>query len=122
FAAGEAVMVTATLDPTGVAWPAELPPGGGRTSDTTAPSSLPCADVTCHLGSPRAPTVVQASCAGGVVREATIAPAHSYGIAYSLDPEGPYDPSVDTQVTVTATALEGYGWESMPPGWTQVDS
>jgi hypothetical protein len=122
YTAGQTVTVTATLEPTGVAWPAELPAGWTRDTDTTATYAVTFRNVTCHLGAPVAPTVTQATCVNGEVRQAAVVPARSYGIAYAVDPPPPYDPTVDSQVTVTATALDGYGWDPMPPGWTQLDS
>ena len=122
YAAGQSVTVTATLDPSGVAWPEQLPPAWTRASDTTATYAVTFENVSCHLGAPVAPTVIQATCVGGAVSLPEIVLPRSFGIAYSLDPAPPYDPTIDTQVTVTATTLDGYGWDPMPPGWTQLDS
>ena len=38
------------------------------------------------------------------------------GIVYTVDPAGPYDGTVDIEVTVTATVLDDYGWGQLPPG------
>ena len=122
YAAGQSVTVAATLDPSGVAWPEQLPPAWPRASDTTATYAVTFENVSCHLGAPVAPTVIQATCVGGAVSLPEIVLPRSFGIAYSLDPAPPYDPTIDTQVTVTATTLDGYGWDPMPPGWTQLDS
>ena len=79
------------------------------------------AGVTCRLGTPAAPTVTQATCATGAVTVPTVVLASSPGITYLADPPGPYDGTEDTTVTVTATVHDGYGWEQMPTGWTEVN-
>ena len=121
YLAGQSVTVTATLDPTGVAWPATLPPAWLRTSDTVATLVVKFDAVKCRLGTPLEPTVTQATCAGGTVTVPTVVLASSRGIRYVADPPGPYDGTEDTTVTVTATVQDGYGWEQMPTGWTRVD-
>ena len=42
-------------------------------------------------------------------------------LTYSVDPQGPYDGTVDTPVTVTAELSDGMKWGSMPAGWVKVD-
>ena len=63
----QSVMVTATLDAAGVAWPDELPAGWTRDSDTTATLVVTFEDVPCTPVVPVAPTVTSATCAGGAV-------------------------------------------------------
>ena len=86
-----------------------------------------------------APTVTEATCAAGVVTAPTIELAtEPAGVTYAADPAGPYDPTVDTDVVVTATVLDGFAWEDgagpsgfarqsaapsqveLPDGWTLV--
>ncbi len=39
-----------------------------------------------------------------------------------MAPGGPYDGTVTTQVTVTATLAPGYVWAQLPTGWSQQNS
>ncbi len=69
-------------------------------------------DVTCTPVIPIAPTVVQATCANGVVTEPTITLATDpTGVTYSADPAGPYDGTADTTATRTS-ATPGFPEES----------
>ena len=66
--------------------------------------------------------MTQATCSGGVVTTPTVVLAGTPpGSSYVVDPPGPYDGTVDTTVTVTATLVDGFAWGQMPAGWTQVD-
>ena len=121
YQAGATVIVTATLDAAGVGWPPTLPPGWTRISDTTATTTVTFDAMACQLGTPTDPTVIQATCANGVVTEPTIVLPATTGITYVADPQGPYDGAADGEVAVSAVARPGYGWEQMPAGWTEVD-
>jgi hypothetical protein len=122
YAPGQTVIVTATLDPTGVGWADPLPAGWTETSPTTATYTVTFADVSCTPATPLDPAVVQATCTDGEVTEPTITPTETDGVSYVLDPEGPYDGTESTTVTVTATLADGYAWaDPLPDGWTQVD-
>ena len=75
--------------------------------------------VTCTPVQPVAPTVTQATCTNGVVtRRRSCWPTTPAGVTYAADPQGPYDGTVDTTVTVTATLADGFAWGQMPDGWT----
>ena len=78
---------------------------------TTATYDVTFTDAACTPVAPVAPTVTQATCTNGVVTAPTIGLATTPGLAYTADPAGPYDPAVDTHVVVTATVLDGFGWE-----------
>ena len=67
YAEGQSVTITATLEATGVGWPATLPAGWDETSDTTAEFVVTFDEVACMPVSPVEPGVVQATCANGVV-------------------------------------------------------
>ncbi len=124
YSAGDQVTVTATLDAAGVAWPANLPPGWTRTSDTTATYAVTFNSVACQLvalGSAGVPTVTQATCANGTVTAPTITLPLVSGVIMTADPPAPYDGSKDTSVTVTAVVLDGFAWGEVSNGWTIVD-
>jgi hypothetical protein len=122
YAPGQTVLVTATLDPAGVGWPDELPPGWTETSSTTATYTVTFADADCTQVAPLNPVVNAATCANGAVTEPTVDVTPTDGISYTVDPAGPYDGTVDTTVTVTATLADGFAWiDPLPDGWTQVD-
>ena len=72
YASGQTVTVTATLAPAGVGWPASLPPGWSRTSDTTATHVVTFDAVACKPGMPATPTVFHATCVNGEVTEPMI--------------------------------------------------
>ena len=102
------VTVTATLADAGVGWPAVLPDGWTRTSATTATFTVELPAVTCTPVQPVAPAVTQATCSGGVVTTPTVVLAGTpAGVSYAVDPQGTYDGTVDTTVTVTATLVTG---------------
>ena len=63
-----------------------------------------CANITL---APKSPTVVPASCVGGVVTAPTVTPASTTGVSYTVAPPGPYDGSTTTTVTVTAKVAGG---------------
>jgi hypothetical protein len=88
-----------------------LPPGWTETSDTTATYPHTFADVSCTPVVPVAPEVVEGSCANDVVVPSALTLANTPGLTYSADPAGPYDPTVDTDVVVTATVIDGFAWE-----------
>ncbi len=119
YAPGQTVVVTATL--TEGEWPETLPPLWTETSNTTATYSVTFADVSCLTATPADPFVLQAACVGGVVTDPSVAPVAAPGVTYAIDPEGPYDGTVDTPVTVTATLADGYAWGPLPPGWSAGD-
>ena len=121
YSAGTTVVVTATLRATGVAWPLALPQDWTRTSDTTATTTVTFDAVTCKPAIPADPKVVQATCANGVVTAPTVEPTLTPGITYALDPQGPYDGTQDTTVTLTATLDDGYAWGQLPGRWTLAD-
>ena len=66
---------------------------------------------------PVAPTVTQASCVNGVVTVPTVVLATTPpGVSYVADPQPPYDGTVDTSVTVTATLADGFEWAASAAG------
>ena len=111
YAPGQSVVVTATLEDTEVAWPDELPEGWTETSDTTATYTHTFDDVTCTPVLPVDPAVVEGTCANGVLTASSVQFEATPGLVYSVEPPGPYDPSAETDVVVTATVLDGYAWE-----------
>ena len=121
---GETVTVTATVTAAGSVLPTTMPPGWTRVSDTIATYLVQFADVQCTPVAPVAPTVTQAACVGGVVTAPTVTPASApTGVTYSVAPPGPYNGSVTTAVTVTATLGAGFAWvASLPTGWTRVNA
>jgi hypothetical protein len=122
YAPGQTVIVTATLDSTGVGWPDPLPTGWTKTSDTTASYSVTFEDVSCTPATPLDPAVLQATCTDGEVTEPTITPQESDGVSFTVDPDGPYDGTGNTTVVVTATLADGYEWNRPLPGdWAYVD-
>ncbi len=127
YAPGQTVTVTATLDETGVAWPDPLPdgwsPGDPATTKATYEGDVP-ADVACTPVAPVAPTVTAATCVAGVVTPPTVELAMTPGLVYVADPAGPYDPTVATNVVVTATVLDGFAWEgaATPSGFARRDA
>ena len=52
--------------------------------------------------------VTVAECSAGNVVPSSITLAFTPGVAYTLDPPGPYDPLVETTVIVTATLADGF--------------
>ena len=57
----------------------------------------------------------------GAVTAPTIELASTPGLVYAADPAGPYDPTVETNVVVTATVLDGFAWEgaASPSGFAR---
>ena len=108
--------------PQGVAWPATLPDGWTVASPTTATFVLRFDPVVCRIGTPVAPVIAQATSTNGAVTTPTVTLDESRWIVYTVDPQGPYDGTATTTVTVTAVVRDGYAWGSMPPAWTQLDS
>ena len=88
YAPGQTIVVTATLDDAGVAWPDPLPPGWTETSDTTATYPHTFDDVTCTPVLPVDPVVVDGSCTNGVVTAATMELAATPDSYTSLIPLG----------------------------------
>ncbi len=121
--AGQTVVVTATLDETGVAWPDPLPAGWspGDPATTKATYEVTFADVACTPVAPADPVVTQATCTGGEVTVPTVVPGTGpTGVSYALAPPGPYDPGTeDYTVTVTATLADGLAWGELPDDWTE---
>jgi hypothetical protein len=122
YAPGQTVVVTATLDETDVGWPDELPPEWTETSETTATYTHEFADVACMSVVPVAPAVTAGTCVDDVVVASTIELATTPGVIYSVEPAGPYDPTGDTDVVVTATVMGGFAWDgpaAAPDGFVQ---
>ena len=73
---------------------------------------------------PDAPTLIQATCRGGVVAPPDVVlPEDTLGVRYSVAPTDLGDGASIVEVTVTATLVLGYDWGSpMPPGWEIVDA
>ena len=119
YAPLQQVVVTATLTATGVAWPAELPTGWTRKSDTTATWTVFFAYGACIPVSPVDPEIHLASCVNGAVTVPTVTAATGpTGISYVVDPAGPLTPgTVAHTVSVTATLADGYGWGQLGTGW-----
>ncbi len=111
YASGQTVVVTATLNDTEVAWPDELPVGWDETSDTTATYEVSFKDVSCTLVTPTDPTVMEATCVNGDATAPTVTLTSTPGIVYAAEPPGPYDPTVETDVVVTATVIDGFAWD-----------
>ncbi len=80
YVAGQDVIVTATLAPTGVGWPDQLPPGWTRDSATVATLTVVFDAVACTPVAPVAPHVTQATCTNGeVVRAGHRTSGHAGG-------------------------------------------
>ena len=81
-----------------------------------------------------------ATCVAGDLVPPTVTLAVTPGITYVADPPGPYDPTVESNIVVTATLADGYAWDTgpatlrragvrgaalpqqaIPAGWTIVD-
>ncbi len=123
YSPGQQVVVTATLNASGVAWPDPLPTGWVRVSTTTATYTVTFLVVACVPVVPADPSVTQASCVSGAVTAPVVTAATvPEGVNYSLAPPGPYDGTVTTPVTVTAKLADGFSWGQMPLGWTRVDN
>ena len=122
YTSGSTATVTATLKATGVAWPANLPTGWTRQSDTIATFNVAFDTVTCVPVRPVAPTVTQATCTNGAVTAPLITLPVTSGVAYTLDPNGPYDGAKNTDVVVTASIDDGFEWGPMGTGWVRVDA
>ena len=56
-----------------------------------------------------------------MVTAPTVELATTPGLVYVADPAGPYDPTVETDVVVTATVLDGFAWEgaAAPSGFAR---
>ena len=69
---------------------------------------------------PLAPTLIQATCQGGVVKPPSVTVADKpLGVTYTVAPTSLGDGTADVPVTVTATLTIGYDWGSpLPAGWT----
>ena len=119
YAPGQTVVVTATL--TEGEWPETLPPLWTRDDDDDGDVPVTFADVSCLTATPADPFVLQSGCVGGVVTDPSVAPVAAPGVTYTIDPEGPYDGTETTPVTVTATVANGYAWGPLPPGWSAGD-
>ncbi len=64
--------------------------------------------------------VTQATCANGAVTTPTVVLVVTPGVTYELSPSGAYNGAVTTDVTVTATVVDGFAWGQVSPPWTQV--
>ena len=95
-------------------WAATLPPGWERTSDTVAVYTVTFADVSCTPVAPISPTVVAATCVAGDLTPPTVTLAVTPGVTFVADRPGPYDPTVEVQIVVTATLADGYAWDTGP--------
>ena len=103
---GQDIIPPGTWDPDGRNWDA-----AGQAIFNNGCQNIRLAPVT--------PTVVQATCSGGQVKAPTVTlPTAVTGISYAVAPAGPYDGTVTTPVTVTATLDVGFNWAPMPPKWT----
>ncbi len=116
------VTVTATLSDAGRAWPATLPSGWTRTSNTTATHQVVFVALACIPVAPVTPTVTQATCVNGAVTTPRIDLANTPGISYVALPPAPYgyDGTADKQVSVRALLQTGYTWSQMPTGWFEL--
>ncbi len=114
FGYGETVVVVATLEP-GYVWADVLPEGWEMVDETTAAFEVTFAEAPC-VANPVAPEVVQSQCPDGTVTRPTLTLPTTTGITYSVTPAGPY--SGGRTVTVTAMLHDGYGWGTLPAGWT----
>ena len=81
---------------------------------------LACGSPPPEPATPVDPTVVQATCANGVVTVPTVTPGTTpAGVTYDFDPPGPYDGHRGLTVTVTATLSDGLAWGELPDDWTE---
>ena len=117
YAQLQQVVVTATL--TSGVWPASLPEGWTRQSNTTATWTVFFAYGACIPVSPVNPEIHLATCANGEVTVPTVTAATGpTGVSYKVDPAGALTPgTVAHTVTVTATLADGYGWGTLGTGW-----
>ncbi len=58
--------------------------------------------------------MVAATCVAGDLTPPTVTLAVTPGVTYVADPPGPYDPSVPTDIVVTATLADGFEWDTGP--------
>ena len=116
----QTVTVTATLAATGVGWPATMPAGWTRdVGDDGDVSAVTFAGGVVYAGdaggSDGGAGDVCRRCGDGADDHAGVDPRGHLRVV----PAGPYDGTVTTTVTVTATLADGLTWgEPMPAGWT----
>ena len=113
------VTVTATVTAPGGVWPATLPSGWTRVSNTVATYQVVFVALACTPVAPVAPTVTQATCVNGAVTAPTIGLASTTGVTYVALPPPTYSGTVDTPVIVRALLQTGYAWSQMPDGWIE---
>ncbi|MGC4108739.1 MAG: hypothetical protein QM753_20645 [Thermomicrobiales bacterium] len=112
---GGTVIVTAVLGD-GYAW-GTMPTGWTKVNSTTATYTVELDDVECTPVVPVAPAVTNAVCTGGALTTPSVIPATTEGITYTMTGEVVNGGTV----IVTATVKDGYGWGTMPTGWTKVN-
>ncbi len=113
------MTVTATLSRLGSGGrTAVAAPGWTRTSATTATYPVTFDQAACAPVAPVAPSVTPAACVNGEVVGSTITLPKTTGVIYTVDPPGPYGGRRPTDVVVTATVLDGSGWNGSPAGFT----
>ena len=113
YVAGQRVTVTATLDEAGVGWPDSMP-GWTETGSTTATYPVKFIWTACVPQTPLYPVTTEATCTAGEVTVPTVVlPTGPAGVTYTVDPAGPYDGTVTSTVTVTATLADGYAWGNL---------
>lgn len=114
---GGTVIVTATVQ-TGYAWPAEMPQGWTKVSDTTATYNVMLDEVACAPVAPVLPQVMGMVCLDGVTTgpEIVVNDPES-GLVYVI---GEVD-SETGEYIVQAMLGDGQAWGEMPAGWT-IDS
>ncbi|MGN6031112.1 MAG: hypothetical protein ACTHQE_05550 [Thermomicrobiales bacterium] len=112
---GGTVVVKAVLGD-GYAW-GTMPEGWTRVDATTATYTVELDDVACTPVSPVDPAVTNVACIGGTLTEPSVIPASTDGITYTMTG----DVVNGGTVVVTATVKDGYGWGTLPQGWTTVD-
>ncbi|WP_144882193.1 LPXTG cell wall anchor domain-containing protein, partial [Isoptericola variabilis] len=119
YSIGQTVTVTATLAPTGVAWPDELPAGWIEQTPTTATFSVTFTGEDCVPVLPAVPQVTEAVCVGGQLTPPQLdVPEDTEVITYEADADPVYAPGQTVVVTATLIAdgvewgdLESAGWE-----------
>ncbi len=113
YAVGQSVIVTATLDPAGVAWGDALPAGWTAVDDQTATFALTFDDAACVAVLPADPVILPPGPSTEPVLELPVTP----GITYTVEPGSPGSPPV-----ISAVIPDGYEWGPLPDQWTQVDA
>ncbi len=109
------VTVTATLT-FGYEW-GQMPAGWVK-GTTTATYTVTLRAAACGVFTPTDPTVTQASCAAGILKPSLVLPTTD-GVAYTVNPPGPFEPATTVTVTATLTAAGGAWPATLPSGWTR---